>query len=612
MRVLVATDAWHPQVNGVVRTLTALAENTRKLGVPISFLTPEGFPSVAMPTYPSLRCALPTRRAIAQRIERARPNAIHIATEGPIGHSVRAYCLKHGLPFTTSYTTRFPEYIAARVPVVPEAWSYAVLRRFHAPAAVTMVSTPSLMAELSERGFRHLGLWTRGVDTGLFRPERALQLDVARPLFVSVGRVAVEKNLEAFLSLDLPGTKVVIGDGPQEADLRRRFPDAVFLGHLEGAVLAGHLAAADVFVFPSRTDTFGIVQLEALACGVPVAAYPVTGPRDVVGSHPVGVLDDDLGQACLAALAISRSDCRAFALDHTWEMSARQFLSHARTVAVAGVAGRRVAYGALPRAASMGGVSVTRIMHTVGPASVREATAVTEREKDGERRAMTTEFDKETVTKAYARWAPIYDLVFARIFERGHRAAVAACERVGGRILEVGVGTGLTLPYYSGSSRVVGIDFSEPMLTKARQRVAEEGLTHVEALEVMDAEKLEFPDESFDVVVAQCVVNTVPHAEAALDEFARVLKPGGEIVLLNRIGAEAGPRLAFERWFQPMARKLGWQSDFPWQRFARWTELTPYDIRPIARRPVPPFGHFSIIRFGKTAAGRHDGLQRAA
>jgi 1,2-diacylglycerol 3-alpha-glucosyltransferase/glucuronosyltransferase len=353
MRVLIATDAWHPQVNGVVRTLTSLADNARRLGVPVSFLTPEGFASVAMPTYPSLRCALPNKREIAQRIERARPNAIHIATEGPIGHAVRAYCLKHGLPFTTSYTTRFPEYITARLPMVPEAWSYAVLRRFHAPATVTMVSTPSLMAELSERGFSHLGLWTRGVDTELFRPERAIRLDLPRPLFLSVGRVAVEKNLEAFLSLDLPGTKVVIGDGPQEPELRRRFPDAVFLGHLEGEQLAGHLAAADVFVFPSKTDTFGIVQLEALACGVPVAAYPVTGPRDVIGNHPVGVLDTDLRRACLGALSVARSDCRAFALDRTWEMSARQFLGHARTVTVDVFAGARVAYAALPRAASM-------------------------------------------------------------------------------------------------------------------------------------------------------------------------------------------------------------------------------------------------------------------
>jgi glycosyltransferase involved in cell wall biosynthesis len=344
MRVLVATDAWHPQVNGVVRTLASLAESARKLGAEIVFLTPEGFPSVAMPTYPGLRCALPTRREIAQRIEQARPNAIHIATEGPIGHMVRGYCIRYGLPFTTSYTTRFPEYISARVPVLPEAWSYAVLRRFHAPATVTMVSTHSLMAELSERGFGHLGLWTRGVDTELFRPERALALGLPRPVFISVGRVAVEKNLEAFLGLDLPGSKVVVGDGPQLDELRRRFRGAVFLGHLEGEALAARLAAADVFVFPSRTDTFGIVQLEALACGVPVAAYPVTGPRDVVGGHAVGVLDGDLRRACLEALAVSRDACRAYALQHTWEMSARQFLGHARTVAVDAFADARVAY----------------------------------------------------------------------------------------------------------------------------------------------------------------------------------------------------------------------------------------------------------------------------
>jgi phosphatidylethanolamine/phosphatidyl-N-methylethanolamine N-methyltransferase len=221
---------------------------------------------------------------------------------------------------------------------------------------------------------------------------------------------------------------------------------------------------------------------------------------------------------------------------------------------------------------------------------------------------MTAAFDKATVTTAYARWAPVYDLVFSKVFESGHRAAVAACERVGGRILEVGVGTGLTLPLYTRSCRVVGIDFSEPMLEKARQRVAAEGLAHVEALEVMDAEALAFPDESFDVVVAQCVVNTVPNAEKALDEFARVLKPGGEIVLLNRVGAEAGARLTFERWFQPMARKLGWQSDFPWDRFARWMQACPQDVRLLERRPVPPFGHFSVIRFGKMAAGQNADL----
>ena len=333
MRILVATDAWHPQINGVVRTLTSLARSARRLGVDIEFLTPDGFPGVPVPTYPGLRLALPRRRQIARRIEQARPDAIHIATEGPIGHMVRGYCRKHGRPFTTSYTTRFPEYIAARAPI-PEAWTYAVLRRFHGAAAVTMVSTQSLMLELRQRGFSNLGMWTRGVDTDLFRPERAIDLGFARPIFMSMGRLAVEKNLEAFLSLDLPGIKVIIGSGPEEAALKRRFPDAKFLGLLENGALAAHLAAADVFVFPSRTDTFGIVQLEALASGVPIAAFPVTGPKDVIGGNPVGVLHEDLRVACLEALGISRDACRAFALSRSWEMSARQFIGHIQNVAV--------------------------------------------------------------------------------------------------------------------------------------------------------------------------------------------------------------------------------------------------------------------------------------
>src|SRR5215470_15971340 len=252
--ILIATDAWQPQVNGVVRTLNSLAKAAQKLDVEISFLTPDGFPSVPVPTYPGLRCALPSPRTIARRIEEARPDAIHIATEGTIGHLVRYYCRSHGIPFTTSYTTRFPEYISARLPI-PAAWSYAVLRRFHAAATVCMVSTPSLMAEFKERGFKNLGMWTRGVDAEKFKPERAIDLDLPRPIFVSVGRIAVEKNLEAFLSLDLPGSKIVIGQGPQEQELRQRFPGAVFLGHMEGETLAAHIAAADVFVFPSKTDT---------------------------------------------------------------------------------------------------------------------------------------------------------------------------------------------------------------------------------------------------------------------------------------------------------------------------------------------------------------------
>jgi glycosyltransferase involved in cell wall biosynthesis len=342
MRVLVATDAWHPQVNGVVRTLTALAESARKQNVEIEFLTPEGFPSVPIPTYSTLRCALPGPREIARRIEQARPDAIHIATEGPIGHMVRRYCLKHRRPFTTSYTTRFPEYISARLPI-PEAWSYAVLRRFHSAAAVTMVATPSLMIELAARGFRNLGLWTRGVDTDLFKLERAIDLDLPRPIFISVGRIAVEKNLPAFLSLDLPGSKIVIGEGPQERDLRRHFPNVKYLGLLEGSALAAHLAAADVFVFPSKTDTFGVVQLEALACGVPVAAYPVPGPRDVIGKNPVGVLDEDLRTACLGALQISKDACRAFALTRSWENSAREFVGHVHRAVSDTFHGSRVA-----------------------------------------------------------------------------------------------------------------------------------------------------------------------------------------------------------------------------------------------------------------------------
>ena len=333
MRVLIATDAWHPQVNGVVRTLTSLARSALKLGVTIEFLSPEGFPSIPVPTYPGLRLALPSPTRIAQRIDQIRPDAIHIATEGPIGHMVRRYCINRGLPFTTSYTTRFPEYISARL-AIPEAWSYAVLRHFHAAATVTMVSTPSLMAEFKERGFKNLGMWTRGVDTELFSPAHAIALDLPRPIFVSVGRIAVEKNLEAFLSLDLPGTKVVIGQGPQEAALQRRFPDAKFLGLLEDTALAAHLAAADVFVFPSRTDTFGVVQLEALACGVPIAAFPVTGPRDVIADNPIGVIDEDLRAACIGPLQMSREACRTFALSRSWENSARQFIGHINQVVI--------------------------------------------------------------------------------------------------------------------------------------------------------------------------------------------------------------------------------------------------------------------------------------
>ncbi len=327
MRILIATDAWHPQVNGVVRTLTSLARSAAVLGEEVSFLTPDGFPSLALPTYPGLRVAMPNRREIARRIEAAAPDAIHIATEGPIGWAVRDYCRRRKLAFTTSYTTRFPEYIAVRS-IIPASVSYAVLRRFHAAAAMTMVATGSLRQELSAKGFRKIGSWTRGVDTDLFTPDNPVELDLPRPIFLTMGRVAVEKNLEAFLSLKLPGSMVVIGDGPQRAELERRYPKVKFLGEKTGQDLTSHLAAADVFVFPSLTDTFGVVQLEALACGTPVAAFPVTGPLDVIADHPVGALDTDLRSACIRALSASREACREFALARSWENSARQFIGN--------------------------------------------------------------------------------------------------------------------------------------------------------------------------------------------------------------------------------------------------------------------------------------------
>ena len=327
MKILIATDAWHPQVNGVVRTLTSLARSASALDADIGFLTPDGFPSMALPTYPGLRIALPNRREIARRIEAAAPDAIHIATEGPVGWAARAYCRRRNLAFTTSYTTRFPEYVEVRTRL-PASVGYAVLRHFHAASSMVMVATDSLRQELGARGFRKLGFWTRGVDTELFNPNSPATFDLPRPIFMTMGRVAVEKNLEAFLSLDLPGTKVIVGDGPQKAELARKYPNAVFLGEKKGADLTAHLAAADVFVFPSLTDTFGVVQLEALACGTPVAAFPVTGPKDVIADHPIGALDTDLRSASLRALTMSREACRNFALERSWENSARQFIGN--------------------------------------------------------------------------------------------------------------------------------------------------------------------------------------------------------------------------------------------------------------------------------------------
>ncbi len=326
MRVLIATDAWHPQVNGVVRTYERLAQEAEKLGFKLVFLAPSNFFTLPCPTYPEIRLSLASPRAIARHIEEARPDFIHIATEGPIGLMARSYCRKMRRPFTTSYHTRFPEYVAARLPV-PERWCYALQRRFHNGAAGTFVATRSLESDLAARGFERLMLWSRGVDTDLFRP-RKVRLFGEKPIFLYVGRIAVEKNIKAFLDLTLSGRKVLVGSGPQAAQLARLYPDALFTGPKQGEDLALAYASADVFVFPSRTDTFGLVLLEALASGVPVAAYPVSGPNDVITDPAAGVLNADLKQAALAALALDRSAARAHALRFSWENSARQFIDN--------------------------------------------------------------------------------------------------------------------------------------------------------------------------------------------------------------------------------------------------------------------------------------------
>ncbi|MBV9260515.1 MAG: glycosyltransferase family 1 protein [Pseudolabrys sp.] len=332
MRILVATDAWHPQVNGVVRTLSQMAKEAPALGAQIEFLAPDGYFTLPMPSYPEIRLALPLPGAVEKRFNAIKPDAVHVATEGPLGHAVRALCMRRGLPFTTSLHTRFPEYLAERLPL-PEQWvsdvAWRWLRRFHAPGVAVMAATPTLVTELQSRGFHDVKLWARGVDAQRYRPRAAADRGWKRPVFLTVGRVAVEKNIEAFLALDLPGTKLVVGDGPARASLERKFPNAVFLGARHGEGLAQIYAAADVFVFPSLTDTFGLVMLEALASGVPVAALPADAPRDVLamaGDMPVGAINSDLRLACLEGLECSREACRDFALTMTWKASAETFL----------------------------------------------------------------------------------------------------------------------------------------------------------------------------------------------------------------------------------------------------------------------------------------------
>lgn len=328
-KLLLVTDAWHPQVNGVVTTLQITVQRLERLGVEAIPLTPDGFRTLPMPTYPEIRLSLASPTTIRRRIEKIAPDYVHIATEGPLGMLARKWCLSAGHPYTTSYHTRFPEYIAARAPV-PLSWSYSFVRRFHNAGAGCMVSNSTLERTLTERGFTNLYHWVRAVDHELFRPDVPPALNLPGPVFMYVGRVSVEKNIQAFLELDLPGTKVVVGAGPALADMKARYPDTVFTGPKFGDELVAHYTSADVFVFPSLTDTWGLVLLEAMAAGVPVAAFPIMGPIDVVGDSQCGVLDNDLKKAALAALDIPRDRCRAYAETFSWDASVQQFFDNVR------------------------------------------------------------------------------------------------------------------------------------------------------------------------------------------------------------------------------------------------------------------------------------------
>lgn len=328
-RILMVTDAWRPQVNGVVQTLERLGDHLPGLGIEPVYLTPDRFRTIPAPTYPSIRLALATPGQVAREIKAARADHVHIVTEGPLGFLARRFCLREGLPFTTSYHTRFPEFIRARLPV-PPSLVYAWLKRFHNAAEATLVATQSLRTELADRGFTKLAPWTRGVDHELFSPHHRDDLGLPQPVFLYVGRVSEEKNIEAFLDLDLPGSKLVVGDGPALESLKHKYADAVFVGQKRGQELSRYYASSDVFVFPSRVDTFGIVLLEAMASGLPVAAFPVTGPVDIVG--PAGALSDNLQEACLAALEIDSDTARQQALRYSWSNCAEMFVECVRSV----------------------------------------------------------------------------------------------------------------------------------------------------------------------------------------------------------------------------------------------------------------------------------------
>ncbi|MGX2039615.1 glycosyltransferase family 4 protein [Methylocaldum sp. MU1018] len=327
MKLALITDAWHPQINGVVTTLRTICEQLRALGHTVETFTPDRFRNWPCPSYPEIRLALGCGPKLRARLDEFRPDAIHIATEGPLGLAARRYCKRRGLPYTSSFHTRFAEYVHLRTGL-PLAVGYAFLRWFHDGSERLMTATPALLEELKARGFKNPVLWSRGVDTELFRPRSKDFLPGSRPVLLYAGRVAIEKNIEAFLELDLPGAKYVVGDGPQREELESKYPDTRFVGYKKGEELARYLAAADVFVFPSRTDTFGLVMLEALAAGVPVAAFPVEGPKDVILSDRVGCLDADLKKAVTEALKLDPGDCRAYALGYSWRDCALLFESY--------------------------------------------------------------------------------------------------------------------------------------------------------------------------------------------------------------------------------------------------------------------------------------------
>ena len=327
MRILIVSDAWEPQVNGVVRTLQATTAELRRAGHEVGVISPDLFRSIPCPSYPEIRLAFAGWRKVGRHIRAFAPQAIHISTEGPLGMAARRWCLKNGFPFTTAYHTRFPEYVAARLPLSP-AFVWRFIRWFHRPARHIMVATRSLARELAEQGLAQTMLWERGVDHDLFRPDRAQLAAYAglpRPIQLYVGRVAVEKNIGAFLDIDRPGTKVIVGDGPALAELKAQHPGALFLGKLGGETLASAYAGADVFVFPSRTDTFGLVVIEALSCGTPVAAFPVPGPGDII-REGAGALDQDLGRAIDIALTCGRADAEALGARYSWASCTAQFV----------------------------------------------------------------------------------------------------------------------------------------------------------------------------------------------------------------------------------------------------------------------------------------------